>query len=298
MSLVIASSTDTQEQVNAAAGLTIGTPKEVPSEATPPETDGEPEIDGESETPEDTPEHQDEPKKAASNNVQRRIDRLTRERYQLAGRVQELERTLTAPAAPAQAPVPQAPPQPAAMQGRPQESQFDSYEAYIDALTDWKAAQTAVQAYNHFRQQEEARRAAEAAAVQQNAWMGRVQSMRSQAPDFDEALAGAEDIPLHAKLQEAILEHEHGPQLAYALAKQPEVLAKIAALPPVAGIRELGKFEATLDLNGEQRKPPAMSRAPEPIKPVGQGATRSTKDPGEMSFQEYRQWWARTHRKP
>jgi hypothetical protein len=290
MSLVIASTTDTQEAVDQAAGISSSAPKtpESPS-ATPPETtEGELEIAEESEPPEDTPEQEEHQKKAS--NVQRRIDRLTRERYQLAGRVQELERRLTESPRPGPQPSPQAPPQPANMPGRPQESQFESYEQYIDALTDWKAAQTAVQAYNHFRQQEEQRRAQEAARAQQEAWMERVHSMRSKAPDFDETLAAAEDVQLPPVLQAAILEHEHGPRLAYELAKQPEVLSKLASLPPVAALRELGKFESKLDLNGEQRRPSAVSKAPPPISPVGQGSTRSTKSSDEMSQEEYRRW--------
>jgi len=175
-------------------------------------------------------------------------------------------------------------------QGRPQESQFESYEQYIDALTDWKAAQTAVQAYHAFRQTEEQRRAQEAARAQQEAWMGRVQSMRSKAPDFDETLAAAEDIAVPPALQAAILEHEHGPRLAYELAKQPEVLSRLASLPPVAALRELGKFESKLDLNGEPRRPSAVSKAPPPISPVGQGSSRSTKSPDQMSQEEYRRW--------
>jgi hypothetical protein len=288
MSLVIASTTDTQEQVNAAAGVT--TPPVTPSEA-PPETtqDGETERATESDTAEDTPDQdtdEESPQQKAKHpNVQRRIDRLVREKYQAIGRVQELERQLATSRPPQQSGPPPAPPQTQQQYtGRPVESQYERYEDYIEALTDFKAAQ----AYQRIQAETEQRQAQMRQQAQQSEWQSRVQAYKAQAPDFESVLSDAEDIQLSPALQQAILEHEAGPRLAYELAKDRKTLEKIAKLPPASAIRELGKFEA-LNLNGDT-KAPAISKAPPPITPVGQGSTKSTKSPDQMDFQEYKKW--------
>ena len=286
MSLVIASTTDTQEQVNAAAGVT--TPPVTPSEA-PPETtqDGETESATESDTAEDTPDQdtdEESPQQKAKHpNVQRRIDRLVREKYQAIGRVQELERQLAGSRPPQQSGPPPAPPQ-QQYTGRPVESQYERYEDYIEALTDFKAAQ----AYHQIQQAEMQRQAQQRQQAQHSEWQSRVQQYRAQAPDFESVLENAEDIQLSPALQQAILEHENGPRLAYELAKDRKALERIARLSPASAIRELGKFEAHA-LNGDT-KAPAISKAPPPITPVGTGSTKSTKSPDQMDFQEYKKW--------
>jgi hypothetical protein len=286
MSLVIASTTDTQEQVNAAAGVT--TPPVVPPSEAPPVQEGEPETDADSEPAEDTPDQEDSeesPQKAKHPNVQRRIDRLVRDKYQLSGRVQELERRLmesSVPRPPQSGPPP-APPQ-QQYTGRPVEGNFERYEDYIEALTDFKAAQ----AYQRIQAETEQRQAQQRQQAQHSEWQSRVQAYKAQAPDFESVLSDAEDIQLSPALQQAILEHEAGPRLAYELAKDRKTLERIARLSPASAIRELGRFEAHA-LNGDT-KAPAISKAPPPISPVGQGSTKSTKKPEEMDFQEYKKW--------
>ena len=287
MSLVIASTTDTQEQVNAAAGVT--TPPVPPSEA-PPETtqDGEPESATESEPAEDTPDQdtdEESPQKPKHPNVQRRIDRLVREKYQAIGRVQELERQLASSRPPQQSGPPPAPPQ--VQQGEPQEAQFERYEDFIKAQTRWAVAQEIAEYQRQMRQQAEAQRQ----QAQHSEWQSRVQAYKAQAPDFESVLSDAEDIQLSPALQQAILEHETGPRLIHELAKDRSTLERIAKLPPASAIRELGKFEAKLEhsLNGEHRNS-AVSKAPPPITPVGTGSTKSTKSPDEMDYQTYKRW--------
>lgn len=291
MSLVIASTTDTQAQVNEAAGITTPQPSEAPAT-------GEPEAPQEPEPAEPDPdqdtEEQDDPEDSHKQTkrkwgAQERISRLTREKYQLAGRVQELERRLMEPPAsrPQERP---SPPQPQQPTGEPQESQYERYEDYVRAVSRWEAAQ----AYREYRQQDEARRAQETHSRQQSAWQGRVADFRATTPDFDSVMADVEGIELSPVLQQAILEHEDGARLAYELAKDSKTLERISRLSPTAAVRELGKFEARI-LNGTQAKPPAVSKAPPPISPVGQGSTKSTKSVDDMTYQEYKLHWQKTH---
>lgn len=179
---------------------------------------------------------------------------------------------------------PQGPP------ARPTLDQFSDYDQYVEALSEWKTEQKLEQ-----RERELARQAREWHAQEQqrqlmSGWQQRIGEFRSTAGDFDDVLAAVEHIEIPPEIQRALIEYDNGPQLAYALAKEPKELQRIARIEsPRAALRELGKFEARLSAQAETPKRAApVSRAPEPIKPVGQGAVTSTKDPGEMSYQEYK----------
>jgi hypothetical protein len=301
MSIVIASTSDTQQQVNEAAGITSGTPATSPEQA--PSEVSEPEPADESDPSEEEPDDEQPDDSAErkprrhSANAQQRIARLTRDKYQLAGRLQELERRLDQgllSRQEQQQPTPETAQPPA---GKPRQEDFpNDYDSYIEALTDWKAAQ----AYHQIRHEQEAARRAEQETSQLQAWHGRLKTYRSETPDFDAVMQGAEDIEIPPYLQNEIKSYEDGPQLAYALAKDPDALARIVSLPPAAALRELGRFEARQNIG--QRTPPvaAVSKAPEPISPVGRGSSVSTKDPNQMSQQEYMRhrakqgaWWAK-----
>jgi hypothetical protein len=130
-----------------------------------------------------------------------------------------------------------------------------------------------------------------------NTWRERLEGFRAKTADFDTALASVDHIILKPVVHQALMDSEVGPQLMYELARAPKELERIAKLSPLAAVRALGAFEAKITANAAP--PPAqkatVSRAPEPIRPVGQGATTSTKSPDEMTMPEYKAWWAKNH---
>jgi hypothetical protein len=67
-------------------------------------------------------------------------------------------------------------------------------------------------------------------------------------------------VPISAAMAEAIADSDIGPMLAYHLADNREVAARIAALSPVQAARELGKIEA--QLSAPKQKP--VTKAPPP----------------------------------
>ena len=293
MSLVIASTTDTQEQVNAAAGITTPQP---PSEAPAPA--GEPEAPQEPEPAEPDPdqdtEEQDDPEDSHKQTkrkwgAQERISRLTREKYQYQARTQELERRLAELSASRPQERPPSAPQPQHTQGEPQESQYERYEDYVRAVSRWEAAQ----AWQEYRRQEAAERQQMAEQMQEAEFQQRLTAYDASAPDFLSAMESVKHLKFHPAFNDAIRGHESPGELMHALAREPKELERISRMSlqnPAAALRELGKFEAKLSLNGEQAKPPAVSKAPPPISPVGQGSTRSTKPPEEMNYQEFKKW--------
>ena len=296
MSLVISSTTDTQEDVNAAAGIeTDAGEAETPTDATTPapkpaeKPAEEPEEDGDEENGEESEQPQED-KPRRKGGFQRKIEALERERererWYAQKQIEELQSMLAAQRRPA-GETPQPAPSPSA---RPTLDQFQDYDQYVEAVADWKTEQKIAE-----RERELARQAREWHAQEQQrqlmgGWQQRISEFRSKAEDFDDALAAVEHIEIPPEIQRALIEYDNGPQLAYALAKEPKELQRIARIEsPRAALRELGKFEAKLSAQAETPKRAApVSRAPEPIKPVGQGAATSTKSVDEMSYQEYK----------
>src|SRR5262252_8438518 len=298
MSLMVSSTTDSQESVNLAAGLAADAPSDAPPaedtvitepEAAKPKeapVKPEPEPDepeeGEEEKEKPEPEEDDKAKPPArKGRYERRIDRLEQ---QLAYERKIRELTEQLQGAP---PREQRTAQPPAPAERPRQEAFQSYEEYIEALTDWKADQASAKA----EQKRQAATAQEQAQQQAATWRSRVEQARAKHEDFDDVLAGTEHIILSKPLQDAIATSEDGAMLSYELAKQPQELERIASLPPLAAIRALGAFEAKITATSNGKAPtqrPAVSRAPEPIEPVTRGGPMSTKPYDQLPYQEFK----------
>lgn len=297
MSLVVSSTTDSQEAVNAAAGIETEAPAEQQEQAVkaPPKT-VEPPDEAEEETEEEADgeekEGDEEPAKPKrTGGFQRKIERLVRENEYLARRFHELAQQQRPPQQPQQQQ-----PQPVA-DGRPRQDQFDSYDEYLDKLTDWKLEARLQQEHTAQQQRHQAAQQQE----RLTGWQQRVGQFKSEAPDFEDVLESVDHINLTPVLQQAIMADALGPKLAYELARRPEDFARIASLDPVGALTALGEFKARLEpaktaapqqhTNGV--KP--VSRAPNPIRPVGQGAgATSTVPPDQMPLGDYIRWRERS----
>jgi hypothetical protein len=178
----------------------------------------------------------------------------------------------------------------------PQRDAFETYEEYIEARAEWKAEQKLEKRLAEF----ETRRSQD---LQQA-------SVREQAERFEktahELAATVPDIvptieeflveaPLSQVMRQMILESESGALLTYHLAKNPAEASRISQLSPVQQVRALVRIEADLATT----KAPRVSKAPDPIKPIGSGSSTSP-DPAKMSMQDYTEWrrkqrpnWAR-----
>lgn len=189
---------------------------------------------------------------------------------------------------------------------KPEASEFDSYDAYVEALADWKADQKIDSKLKARDEQSAATRQAETRA---NNWDKSVAAAREKHADYDDVMS-ASDVPIANHVAELLLDSEAGATVALHLAKNADVAKRLNAMTSVAAARELGKIEAQLAVaaeppaneedNGAQPpaggdKPlkdavpaakPKTSAAPAPAKTVGQN--RSTKVPLEkMSMDDY-----------
>jgi hypothetical protein len=177
----------------------------------------------------------------------------------------------------------------------PQRDAFETYEEYIEARAEWKAEQKVQKAIAEIesRQQRSTQEGTQQQRVQQ--FQAQVQKVRTEVQDFDAVMEAADEVPLTQAMREAILESEVGALLTYHLAKNPAEASRISQLSPVAQVKALGRIEADLATT----KAPRVSKAPDPIKPIGSGSSTSP-DPAKMSMQDYEQWrrkqgarWAR-----
>lgn len=178
-------------------------------------------------------------------------------------------------------------PKPAEPAPRPKYDAYDSPEAYETALTDWAEAEGARKATQQARDdQVKSAQAAQAKAIA-DTWSQRQTAWRAEHPDYDQVTGPDEtgrplNIPMHIAVPIAQL--DNGPQVEQWLGEHRDEADRIAALVPIMGAAEIGKLSAKL-ATPEVR--PAPKPKPAPPKPVGDRSSPLTKDPNEMTTEEY-----------
>jgi hypothetical protein len=169
---------------------------------------------------------------------------------------------------------------------KPKEEDFSDYGSFIEALTDWKTDIKIAEVEKKRLASEEIRTKTEAQKAR-DAWISQGQS---KFKDFDAVVAKPYDQggpAITNTMAEIINDSSFSHELAYHLGKNVEESRRIAALPPLAAARELGKLEAKLTSTSTV-KPRIQTNAPAPIKPVsGDGATAEIIDLEKMSEGDY-----------
>lgn len=252
---------------------------------------GEPALEAEQQTgetaaPEDSSQDDtaDDPaaeSKKHKGGFQRRIDELTR---RVAEERREKERLLALVETTVKKP--ETTQQQQTQIAEPLRDQYETYEEYLEARATYraeKAVETRIQAIERQRQEQaEQARLAEA----QRAWSTRVAQATEKIPDFFEVV-GNSSVQLTPTINQAIVESNVGPQVAYFLAQNPAEAARIAALSPARQAAEIGKLEDRVT------KPAKASSAPEPIKPVGSRSQVSDLLSDKLPFDQ----WAKNFEK-
>jgi hypothetical protein len=169
--------------------------------------------------------------------------------------------------------------------GKPKPESFDTHAEYVEALTDWKTDQK----LNERDKKAEKNRFESEQSKKMQTYLEKKAAFAEKTPDFDDVIADADGIPVPHAVTQIIVESEHGPELAYELAKNRDEFARICKLPPLSAAREMGKFEAKIAaLTSEAKETKKVTNAPKPLDPVGTGkGTSGPKKPEEMSFPEY-----------
>lgn len=249
------------------------TPAPQPGDST--STTPVPETSATPEQQEAKPEANEEADKhTLPRGVQKRIDRLTRDKYRLQAELEVARKP-----APQSEPKPQPP-----SSGEPKSDQFKSYEEYLEARAEWKAEQRVEKRLGELR--ENAQRQAGQAEQEklQSQWEKRVSEALTTYDDFEE-VALSPEVPISEPMMAAILRSPKGADVAYHLGKNHDLAAQIAALDPIGAAIRIGELAASLT----RPTPKKTTGAPPPINPVGGRATTST-DPAQMSDAEFAKW--------
>jgi hypothetical protein len=142
--------------------------------------------------------------------------------------------------------------------GAPRPEQFQDYESYVEALTDWKVDQK-LEAQRQMSARERAEHEARAQAKQVRE---KLSAASSKYEDFED-VALAPDTPITQAMAHAILESDVSADLAYYLGSHTDEAARIAQMSPVGQVRALAKLEEKLTASAP------TSKAPKPISPIG-----------------------------
>lgn len=176
--------------------------------------------------------------------------------------------------------------------GPPQAEQYQDHDAYITAKARYEAQQVLEQQRQQTQQ-----------AQQQQDLMAREAAFKAAHPDFDQLVNTNLRGKVAPHVQQALMLLPDGPELAYALAQQPDALAQLNQLPPPQMLLALGRLSPA-------PTPPAPAQAsttngvapttpptplPPPMQPVnGQGSVPTGVYNDSMSQEEYRAYRART----
>jgi len=207
-----------------------------------------------------------------SKGVERRIGQLTRryrqserENTALKGRIDTLEQRIGPTPAPT----------------RPTTDDFETPEEYEDALFEWRDA---TQAHNQAQTPAPAQppaRSEDAIRIERG-----LEDMLEVHPDAVDAVMENE-WPCNDATYEFLTSSEKGAELAYHLAKNPAVAARINALSPAQAARELVTVEAGLSATANK---PSATPAPPPGEPVTPSGSTGISDPDKMSAAQWRAW--------
>jgi hypothetical protein len=291
--VIVASTTDSQTEVDAAAGGKKQN-EELPPEK--PAPTGSEQVENQEEVPVPKTE-QSEPEEKPVKNLSKKFDKLYREKKELEERLAAIE-AKQQPKAEEKAPVP-----------TEVAAKFDTFDAwsekqlaankpaniddFLEARDAWKDAR---------RTQQEEQKAAKAQETEiETTYQTAVEAFKGDHADWDEVVGEAEiSIPVVAG--NAIKQLENGPAVVYFLAQNPKEAQKIRGMSPVLAVAEIGRIAARLEKapaeeaptnNTSSRSPdrqPIVSKAPAPITPLKGGNLRPTRDitSPDIPYDEYR----------
>ena len=309
--VTVASTTDSQEAVDAAAnyGIVTAQPAAAPAEETveTPSSDAEEaetvarseparEEEPEEEEPSEPAEEEEEPEQEAMGKTRRKllrtVSRLNRERYDLKERLEIAEEKLRrfdergskepAPAA--------APP------GRPDKDKYANVDDYVQDMVKWTLEERA-----RLDTQQKIEQYKQEAFANYNR---ELENARDTYSDFDDVLRQEMTIPELAR--DVMFEMDNGPEVAYYLGTHPETVGKlleynapfrrggqariVAELYKISDQLGESSQSAPVKSNGSSKTTRTAPRRPEPIEPVRGGSAKVAVDPDKLPFRAFVRW--------
>ena len=160
--------------------------------------------------------------------------------------------------------------------GKPQRDKFSSDEAYWEAVIDWRADQRADKKFKEKAAEQAAEREKQRLADIETAARARISKALELVPDFKQ-VTEAVDAEVPPVVAGYMQKSEMFAELGYHLAKNPDVLAKIAKMPPDEQLVTIGKIEGTLKpFEAQTSKASAGTNGATPSEVAGKTGQRST----------------------
>lgn len=232
-------------------------------------------------TGEDAAAEHDKAKKP--NGVQKRIDKVAREREEARREKEALEQRIKELESGKQ--------NKGGQEGsdkEPVESDFDTYDEYLDALDAYDNRQLESQEKSGKDDKEEQSQDHQPELTDsQKTAMAVIKEQVDSADkpdDFDEVALNPE-VPVTGEMLEALAECEDPTKIMYHLGQNKDAAAEIAAGSPAQQMRAIAKLDMTV--GSKPPKPAKTTSAPDPIAPVSGGGDAQEKSPEDMSFAEY-----------
>ncbi len=207
----------------------------------------------EQETPEiETTEKQEEQaegevKSKRPTGFQRKISKLEQQNAQLEARLAELSK-------------------PKVNSDKPNIDNFESFDAYNEALLDWKVDQREAVREQKIKEAEEQKEAKAREAKTLSEWEQKEDSLGDDLDEYEELVAKNSKTSFRQELIQATFESDLGPQIRHYLLKNPEELAKVntAELSSYAIYKKVAELESKLSIKPTVK----VSKSSEPITPV------------------------------
>lgn len=174
--------------------------------------------------------------------------RLAEENAALKQRLESAAKPAAAAAEPAEAPKPTADP------ARPKQEDYENYEDFVEALTDYKVERRIAQ--------ERAASAAAAERYQREQEQAIFEDSLDQAAavyeDFHDVLERGKDLPVTEPMKDAIKTSPLAGHLMYFLNRNADLCVKLARMRPSVAVKEIGKIESAI---ARASRPPAPKDA-------------------------------------
>ncbi len=216
----------------------------------------------------------DEAEKRRRSGFQKRINKLTREKYEALKAAEEARRK----AAELEAKIS------GSGLKEPNPNDFDDYESYLKAHAQWV-------------KEEVKRELAQQQSGQQSTvdpdeieLADRVNNILIDAAarydDFEEVVVQNTSLPITEEMVRVVSESDQAADILYFLGKNPRIAENLSGLSGIALAREVGKLEATLRSGQPAKSRKQVTKAPAPINPTNDVGP-SEVDEDNLSIEEW-----------
>lgn len=174
---------------------------------------------------------------------------------------------------------------------KPRQEDFTDYDTFNEALTDWKVDEK-------FRSREERQNEAKIAEERDSvnlAYRKRIDEAKERYQDY-EAVVLREDLPITPIMADAIMHSDLGAEVSYYLGKNQKEAERIAQLPPLMSVKELGRLEAIIEAKQKTTGREVKKKPTSVVRPGEGSPVPRAKDVASMTNDEFEAYLEKTKR--